>query len=246
MPRKTFLYEPLNRLKPLAEDVWIVDGPRISMNVGPFRTPFPTRMTVIRLPEGLFLHSPIAFDAGLARAVAQLGPVRWLIAPNLIHYASIQPWLDAFPEAESWGVHGIEARAARYRIPITIHHRLGSAAPWAGQIDEIPVRSRFMEEVEFFHRASRTLILTDLIEAFAPARVTLLWRMIYRLAGNLGPIGGAPRDFRLTFRGRMGPAREAARRMVALEPARVVIAHGDCYLEDAPNKLRRGLGWLLR
>ncbi|WBU57619.1 hypothetical protein [Paracoccus sediminicola] len=57
---------------------------------------------------------------------------------------------------------------------------------------------------------------------------------------------GAPRDFRLTFRGHMPAARAAAQRMVALQPERVIIAHGDCYLEDAPDRLRRGLGWLLR
>ncbi|WBU57618.1 hypothetical protein [Paracoccus sediminicola] len=135
IPRKPFLYEPLNRLKPLAEDLWIVDGPRISMNVGPFRTPFPTRMTVIRLPEGVFLHSPIAFDAGLAEAVAALGPVRWLIAPNLIHYASVQPWLNAFPEAESWA--STESRRGLRGIASRSRSTTGSEVPRLG-----PARSR--------------------------------------------------------------------------------------------------------
>ena len=50
-------YEPLNVLKPVVEDLWIVDGPRISF----YGAPFPTRMTVIRLGSGdLFLHSPTA------------------------------------------------------------------------------------------------------------------------------------------------------------------------------------------
>ena len=59
-------YAPLNVLKPVAPDVWIVDGPVIRF----YGLPFTTRMTVIRLPDGgLWLHSPIAMDDGL---VAQL------------------------------------------------------------------------------------------------------------------------------------------------------------------------------
>ena len=43
-------YPPLNTLKPLAEEIWIVDGPVIAMKyMGVGAIPFPTRMTVVRL-----------------------------------------------------------------------------------------------------------------------------------------------------------------------------------------------------
>jgi hypothetical protein len=35
------LYEPINVLKPVAADLWIVDGPRIGFGVGPFEFPSP-------------------------------------------------------------------------------------------------------------------------------------------------------------------------------------------------------------
>ena len=47
-------YPPLNTLKPVAEDVWIVDGPAIRFGPRWFSMPFPTRMTVIRTGTGLF------------------------------------------------------------------------------------------------------------------------------------------------------------------------------------------------
>ena len=46
------LYEPVNTLKPVADDVWIVDGPEIQMSypyLPFFKLPFPTRMTIVRL-----------------------------------------------------------------------------------------------------------------------------------------------------------------------------------------------------
>ena len=83
-------YQPVDRLKPVAEDVWIVDS-------GPLYGVVPTRMTVIRLPSGgLLLHSPTRFDAGLAAAVARLGPVTVLAAPNTVHWMFVADWQRAF------------------------------------------------------------------------------------------------------------------------------------------------------
>ncbi|HUU24995.1 MAG TPA: hypothetical protein VMW68_05460, partial [Methyloceanibacter sp.] len=54
-------YSPLNTLKPVFENVWIVDGPVIAFGMPWPKLPFPTRMTVIRLAGGdLFIHSPPA------------------------------------------------------------------------------------------------------------------------------------------------------------------------------------------
>ena len=39
-------YAPLNALKPIARDVWIVDGPEIRFGYLGLKLPFPTRMTV--------------------------------------------------------------------------------------------------------------------------------------------------------------------------------------------------------
>jgi hypothetical protein len=39
-------YPPLDTLKPVAPDVWIVDGPLIRFGVQ-----FPTRMTIIRIGQ---------------------------------------------------------------------------------------------------------------------------------------------------------------------------------------------------
>jgi hypothetical protein len=51
------LYEPINTLKPVADGLWIVDGPIISASL--LRVPFTTRMTIARLGDGsLWVDSP--------------------------------------------------------------------------------------------------------------------------------------------------------------------------------------------
>lgn len=248
MSHLPFTYEPLNTLKPIGSDLWIVDGPKIRMSAGPITIPFPTRMTVVRLEGGIWLHSPIAYDRDLHDEIAELGPIRWIIAPNKIHYAGVQSWIDACPDAQSWGVEGIEERAAQNGIPVTLHHRFdqNGAPPWAGQIDQITLRSRFMDEIAFFHRASRTLILTDFVEAFAPERVGLGFRVLLKLGANLGPIGSTPRDYRAMFWGRRKALRQSVEAMLAWKPQQVIIAHGECYLDDAEAKLRTALAWALK
>ena len=109
------------------------------------------------------------------------------------------------------------------------------------------VRGRLLTEVDFFHRPSRTLIITDLIENFEPDRVRQpLLRWLMRISGAADPDGQAPIDMQLSFLGRRGQVRAAAERMIAWAPERIVIAHGRCYEGDCVAELRRAFRWVLR
>ena len=109
------LYEPINTLKPVADDVWIVDGPEISMGyLWLFSLPFTTRMTVIRLPDGgLWLHSPTPLDEGLRKEINALGPVSHIVAPNRIHYWWVGDWKQAYPEAHTYAAPKVVQEAAK-------------------------------------------------------------------------------------------------------------------------------------
>ena len=100
-----------------------------------------------------------------------------------------------------------------------------------------------MEEVVFFHRLSKTLILADLIENFPPGHFTGLQKVIARLAGILSPDGKAPVDWRLTFWNR-ARARQCFSRMRAWTPEKIIVAHGGCYQKNAGEELERAFQWL--
>jgi hypothetical protein len=235
-------YPPLFTLKAVARDVWIADGPIIDL----YRMPFPTRMTVIRLASGdLWLHSPIAFSADLLTALQEIGQVRHLIAPNWLHYAFLQDWADALPAAETWVAPGVSARAADRGVRLRADHLLTDDAPgvWADEIDQMIVPgSRLHREAVFFHRASLTLILTDLIENFEAARLPWHLRIVTRVAGNQHPDGSMPRDLRLTYD--KEALAGAVRRMIDWNPARIVVAHGRWYRGRAVEELRRAFRFL--
>ncbi len=244
-----FVYEPLNTLKPVAEDVWIVDGPVVHMAICGISIPFPTRMSVIRLSNGeLFLHSPTALVDSLQSELARLGPVRHLVSPNKVHYASIAAWKAAYPDAHAWASPGVRERAASQNVSATFDHHLGSEPEpaWAADLDQLVFRgSRFMEEVVFLHRKSHTLLLADLIVNFEPHRLNRLQGLLFRLSGAMDPEGQTPLDLRVTFVGHKREARECFQRMAAWKPERIIVAHGRWYPADGERELHRafrGLG----
>lgn len=238
-------YEPLNALKPIGLDIWIVDGPVLQWGYGlPVTWPFPTRMTIIRLPDGgLWLHSPTHPDEALIASIAALGPIRHLVSPNKIHHVSIGAWATRFPDAKIWASPGVRARST-----VAFTDDLSDAPPpdWAETIDQRIARgSAALEEAIFFHRPSKVLILTDLIENFEDARLHGWFaRIMYRLIGVMAPNGRAPRDLRATFAGHHERLRPVVEWMLACDPERIVIAHGRWFEENGAAELRRAFSWV--
>jgi hypothetical protein len=239
-------YAPLDIPKPVAPEVWIVDGPEISFSLGGLKLPFPTRATLVRLADGgLWIHSPTQVSEPLLAAVRALGPVRFLIAPNSIHYWWIADWKAAFPEAQVFAAPGLARTAKR---PTPIDCELGEAPPaaWGEAFDQVLVQGDALNEADFFHRASRTLILTDLIENFERGRVRGWFaRQLMRLGGVLDPDGKTPLDMQLGFLRQRAAVRAAVRRMIDWAPERVILAHGRWYETDAVDELKRAFRWVL-
>ncbi|MDV4145153.1 DUF4336 domain-containing protein [Shimia sp. FJ5] len=240
-------YEPLNTLKPIGKDIWIVDGPAIRF----YGMPFSTRMTVVRLANGdLWLHSPVAYDAALARALEALGPIRHLIAPNWIHYAYVGAWQEVYPEAKAWAAPGVAERAEKHGVAMRVDHDLrgdAAEAPWRGEIKQRIIEgSKIHREAVFFHEASKTLILTDLIENFEPEKIPWWMRIAGRFGRIIAPDGQMPRDMQMSFMGHHDTLRAGIEEMIGWEPERIVIAHGAWFEGDAVAELRRAFRWVLR
>lgn len=241
-------YSPLNTLKPVAENVWIVDGGLIRFGLPGIpwpKMPLPTRMTVIRLQEGLFIHSPTALNGRLRAEVGQVGRAAWIVAPNRLHYWWIPDWHAAFPEAAVHLAPRVCEQAGR-RIDFDAATLEGETGyPWDDAIATLPVAGSFMTEVVFFHRASRTLVLTDFIENFEPAKTGFFMRGLARMGGALHPDGSMPRDMRRSFARQRPQLKAAVEKMIAWDPERIILAHGKWYAANGTAELRRAFRWLL-
>jgi len=238
-------YPPLDTLKPVAEDLWIVDGPTIRFGFPLLKMPFPTRMTIIRLAgRRLFLHSPTRLTTALQAEVLSVGTPRWIVAPNRLHCWWMADWRAAFAGVPVYLAPKIReqagARIAFDGLPLDRE----DGYPWDEEIATLPVVGTWMTEIVFFHRRSRTLVLTDLIESFEPEKVdSLFWRWLMRLGGVRHPDGQMPRDLRRSF---AGPRlRGAVARMLAWQPERIILAHGRWLERNGTAELRRAFRWVL-
>lgn len=232
-------YEPLDTLKPVADRIWIIDGAPVTV----LGLPFSTRATVIQLECGdLWVHSPTPLGDALVQDLADIGPVRHLVAPNQIHFLHLGAWAKAFPEAQVWLAPSVQERAAKNGLTLPPGKPLqetGPNEPWAGQINQLLVRgSRWHKEIAFFHSASRTTILTDLIEAFETHKLPARCRPFVWLNGIDDPDGKTPPLIRRSFKDKNAFAQDIET-IVGWGAWRVIIAHGRWYERDGTAELER-------
>lgn len=207
---------------------------------------FNARMTVIKLRSGqILIHSPCAFDEALAAEVAALGRVAAIIAPGNFHWLHVRSCQQAFPSAVTYVCPGVERRAKGLDFEFV----LGDEAPplWSGELSQVALTGpRLMREVAFFHLASRTLILVDLVENFTPATrgTNLFFRILFRAIGMWSQPGPAP-EYRVAW-GDKARVREGMERILAWDFERVILAHGDVITRDAKQIVARAWGEVLR
>ncbi|WP_295765854.1 DUF4336 domain-containing protein [Undibacterium sp.] len=126
--------------------------------------PYSSRMTVVRLNDGrLCLHSPVPISRAVEEHLRQLGVVSFILAPSKKHHRFVAECAALFPEAAVFGAPGLmqkrEDIAGLQEIPST------SNPAWWPELEcflfnGIPS----MNEMVWFHRASATLILSDLCQ----------------------------------------------------------------------------------
>ncbi|MGY3616899.1 DUF4336 domain-containing protein [Bradyrhizobium sp. USDA 10063] len=240
-------YPPLNTLKQVAGDVWIIDGPVIQFGPSWLKAPFPTRATVFRLAEGnLFIHSPTPLVPALKAEIGEIGVPRWIIGPNRLHYWWIPDWRAAYPDARVFLAPKTKQQGgSRLDFDGETLDRT-SGYPWDDQMATLPITGSYMTEVAFFHRPSRTLVLTDLIENFEAQKIeTRLMRFLIWAGGVRDPDGSTPRDMRLSFLRNKAAVRAAVETMIDWDPERILLAHGRWYGRDGRAELRRAFRWIL-
>jgi hypothetical protein len=197
-----------------------------------------TRMTVVRLRDGsLWLHSPTPIGPDLHQALAALGSVRYIVAPNRFHHMYAGDALRLFPQAQLFG-----PRSLRRKRPdlVTLRELAPQAEPeWVGELGQIPIEGiPAIRETAFFHRASGSLILTDLCQCWE-GKLPVLADWYARATGARHQLA-IPLTIRLATRDKAA-LRASLDRLVRLPVSRIIVAHNTVVERDAARQLRRVL-----
>lgn len=226
----------MNTLERLAEGLWTVKFPFSMSGIK-----FGTRSTIVAVEGGLVIISPGPFGDETLAAIRELGEVRGLVAPNLMHHLFMDKAQESFPEAKVWLAPGLEEKRPDLKYDDTLDPQCPEL--WAGTLEQIQVSGMpKLRETAFFHRASSTLILTDLAFNFHHMDHWLT-KLVLRFNGALGRFGPS-RLLRHYFLRDEQPAAKALSAILEWPFERVVVAHGEILESGGQAALRQGYSWL--
>lgn len=225
-------------MRQLDDGIWVAEGRlRYFVEMG-------RRMTVVRLPGGaLWLHSVAPLGDRLRAQLDELGRVRFVVPASKLHgHLWMEQYRAAYPDAELFAAPGLAAK----RPDLAFDAELGEAPDprWAGDIDQAQFRGhRMLDEVVFFHRPSRSLIVGDTCfnigpEASLPTRLWAWGPSMRRRAGPTPLFKAAVRD--------RAAARRSLERILDWPFERIVVGHGEVVESGGREFLREAWGWLER
>ena len=222
-------------LKPFAPGVWEYNAPLrvLGIEMG-------HRMTVVRLADGsLWVHSPVRWSRELDGEIRMLGEVRHFVAPSRMHDGFWPEWFDHFKGAQFAAAPGVAKE----------HPELPFSVKLADDRPGVPggeIRARLMRgmplvnEVDFLHVPSRTLIVADLVFNLDPPDFRS--RLLLRLNGALGRPTPS-RMFRMAIRDRAA-FRASLDEVLLWDFDRVIVGHGENIAFGGRNVLRGAFSFL--
>lgn len=232
-------------MREIAPGLWVIEVPlrgpafglpKLTVDVG-------RRMSVCRLRSGeLWIHSPAPLTVGLRDSLAVLGEPRFVVGSNAYHgHRFMEQYREAYPGVELFAPPGLDRR----RKDLPFDALLGSVPDprWREELDQEVFLGHLVPEVVFLHRASRTLIVGDLVTGpFRRASLPLISRL-YWWAEGISREPATTRSFRLTTRNRQA-ARGSLERILGWDFDGILVGHGEPVHAGGRAALERAMAWL--
>ena len=190
-----------------------------------------TRMTVLRLKNNkLFLHSPTKLHPKLIKELNNIGEVAFVVSPNKLHHLYIDLYLKQYPNAMFYAAPGLEKKRKDINFNGILHDKPNKA--WSDELDQMIFKGcAFMEEVFFFHKSTKTLLVTDFIQSMHEHH-----NFIERFVGRIGGVynnPSPPRDLRLMLYLDKKNTRKSIQRVNQWDFDKIIIAHGNLITKNA-------------
>jgi hypothetical protein len=222
-------------LEPLDRDLWIATRP-LPLIVGDVGT----RMSVVRLGQELLLHSPVALDAATREALDAQGRVRWVVGPSKVHHLYLGDYASAYPDAELCATPGLPEKRRDLHFDCVLDD--SRRDKWGDALRfELFGGAPGINELVFFHPASRSLLLSDL--AFNVTREgrnrARLFHWLVGATGRFGP----HRIVRAAIRDRTA-ARRSLERILSWDFERVIVTHGEVLERDGHARMQQAFAYL--
>jgi hypothetical protein len=199
-------------------------------------------MTVVRLRDNkLWLHSPVPISPQARSQIEGLGEVAFIVAPNKAHHLFVGDCAAAFPHAAVFGAPGLTQK----RPDLQGLRELGAAPEpvWREELGQLFVEGiPIVNETVWFHRMSRSLILTDLCQWWQ-GDMPITSRLFAALTGVRKRLA-VPYTVRLAVKDRPALSR-SVHRIFEWNFERVIVAHDSIVDTNAREAVKEALADLL-
>jgi hypothetical protein len=218
----------------IKDQIWILEYPIRYAGINLFG-----RMTIVKLDSGdLIIHDPCEIDDLVKHELDTIGEVKYIVAPGSYHHLFVTEFQQKYPNAETFLCPGLE----RKRPDIKFEWILGNKPDhrWNDVLDQVVVQgTKFIWEVAFFHRPSKTLILVDLLENIgddyqhpASRLLRFWWKVIYRMWNN----PKAAPEYQMGW-GKKYIVKGGLNKILSWKAERVILAHGELIESNVTNIL---------
>lgn len=157
-------------LTPIAEKLWAIERPftLAGMDIG-------GRSAVVLLQDGsLWVHSPMELTDQLRSKLKAIGPVKHIVAANNMHTTFVPQWKEAFPQATLWGAPGLPQLKPDKKFDREVGVNNAIPSEWHEDLEAThldyettPIAGKpLFNEVVFWHKPSRTLLVTDVFWSY--------------------------------------------------------------------------------
>ena len=245
----------LFEISAFAKNIWYVHRRQnyMGLEVG-------SRMTIIKLSSGyIMLISPVAIDEILKAEIESLSefpsPVKYVVSPNLFHHLHIESCMAAFPDAQLFVAPGLPEKRASGRYPnLDFNYKILAEDDneWSEDLDLCYFEGyrifeldgpKDVNEFVFFHRESKTLVVTDIAFHFT-RNSSFLVRVFAFFFGGLNKVQPLIQDQWAT-RDRLS-VRKAYDVVMSWPFEKMMMGHGDLLHTDAKSRLQDGYRWLTK
>lgn len=227
-------------LKPIAKDIW---GHEADIKL-PLGMRMPGRATIMRVGTSgaLAIYSPLPIDDDMGKKIDALGDVRYLIAPNMVHWMYLGAAKKRYPKAKAFGPAGLEKKL-KGSVELEV-------LPPSGHIKEVGEELRLalvagspkMNEHLILHQPSSSLVVGDLlfnIHACDSFGMRLFLKFLSRAWKK-----PAQTTFWKFLTKDHGATARSIQHVLTWDFERVVVAHGLVIEDDAREVSRRCLTWM--
>jgi len=164
--------------------------------------------------------------------IDKLGPVKWIVGPDLGHYLYLAEFKKAYPEAKVIGVKGLIEKVKAHGLTLDGAYGSDPADTKYGFEDEIKACyfSGFaIQDVAFFHEASKTLLEADLLfnlpgkEQYSKSKLS----SNVRIFGGMGPFDAIHKRLISSQVKDVDAMRKDAKTVASWNFERIIPCHGD-------------------